>query len=163
MHRFQGKEITCLAASADGVDIICASDADGFFVEADALHTVHQIHKSGLFHTCHFGAEHVLQFAVGRHEQHLRGGLHHHQVALFHNAVEEVQVGHFHGSVIGQGLTEAAAVDGDDHLIVDVVAIGFERVGIVGFAVGHQAVDDAVGGIFTSLDGNFAQFKSFGR
>ena len=73
-----------------------------------------------------------------------------------------MQVGHLHGRVVGHGLAEAAAVDGDDHLVVDVVTIGLERVGVVGLAMGHQTVDDAVGGVFAGFDGDLAQFKSLG-
>ena len=162
VDRFQGEEIACLAPAADGVDVVGACDADGFVVETDALHAADHIHESGFFHACNLGAQHVLQLTVGCHEHHFRGRLHHHQVALLHDAVEVVQVGHLHGRVVGHSLAEATAVDGDDHLVVDVVAIGLERVGIVGLAMGHQAVDNAVGGVFASFDGDFSQFKSLG-
>ena len=65
---FECEEIVVLAAPADGVDIISASDVDGLLVEADALHAVDQIYESGFFHSCDFGSKHVLQLAVGCHE-----------------------------------------------------------------------------------------------
>ena len=145
-----------LAAAADGVDVVGAEDADGLVVEADALHAVDQVDKRRLFHARHFGAEHVLQFAVGSHKHHLRGGLHHHQVALFQDAVEEPQVVLLFDGVVGQGLVETAAVDGEDHLVVDLVGVRIQRIGVVGLAVGHEAVDDAVGGVLACLHGDFA-------
>ena len=65
MGRFQGEEITRLAATADGVDVVGTNDVDGFIVETDALHAADHIHESGLFHACNLGAQHVLQLTVG--------------------------------------------------------------------------------------------------
>ena len=162
-NRFQGEEIMCFAASADGVDVIYAGDVDGFLIKTDALHTVHQVDERRLIHAGHFGAKYVLQFAVGRFEQHLGGGFHHHQVTLFQDAVEHLKVGLVLDSVAGDGLSETAAVDGEHHLVVHLVAVRFQRIGVVGLAVRHEAVDDAVGGVFAGLDGHFAQLESLGR
>ena len=121
VDRLQGEEIVRLAALADGVHIVGAGDADGFVVEADALHTVDQIDESGVFHACHLGAEHVLQLAVGTLEEHFRGGLHHHQVALFQDAVKHLQAASL--GVFGEGVAQFGAVDGEDHLVIDLVAV----------------------------------------
>ena len=64
--------------------------------------------------------------------------------------------------VVGQGLVEAAAVNGEDHLVVDLVAIGVQRIGVVGLAMGHQAVDDAVGGVLASFHRDLVQLKGLG-
>ena len=119
---FQSEEIARFAASADGVDVVDAGDVDEVVIKTDALHAVDQIDEGGVFHAGHFGAEHVLQFAIRGFEKHLRGRLHHHHVALFHDAVEIAQVSLFKVG-LGESLSELAAVDGDDHLIVDVVTI----------------------------------------
>ena len=60
------------------------------------------------------------------------------------------------------GLAEVAAVDGDDHLVVNLVTIRLQRVGIVGLAVRHQAVDDAVGRVLARIDDDFLKFKGDG-
>ena len=71
INLLQAEKVMVFAASADGVDIIGARDIDGFVIKADTLHAVDQVDESRLFHTGHFGAKHMLQLAIGRHEQHL--------------------------------------------------------------------------------------------
>ena len=56
----QSEEIVPFAAPTNRVNVFSASHIDGFVVEADALHTVHQIDESRVFHAGHLRAEHVL-------------------------------------------------------------------------------------------------------
>ena len=49
-----------LAAAADRVHVVGAGDIDGFFIEADALHTIDQINESGVLHAGDTRAEHIL-------------------------------------------------------------------------------------------------------
>ena len=123
VDRLQREEITALAASADGVDVCLASDVDEVVIETDALHAVDKIDKGGVFHACHFGAKHMLQFAVGSFEKHFRGRLHHHHVAPFQDAVKIMKVGVFNVGKC-ESLAKITTVDGDDHLVVDVVLVG---------------------------------------
>ena len=161
LDRLQSEEVMALAATADGVDIFRAGDVDDVVIEADALHAVDQIDECGFLHAGHLGAKHVLQPAVRGFEEHLRGGLHHHQVALAQDAVEEAEVVLLK-AVVGQGFAEVAAVDGEDHLVVDAVFIRVQRIGIVSLAMRQQAVDDAVGGVFSGFHSHLVELEGGG-
>ena len=142
------------AASAEGVHVARARHVDGFFIKTDALETADHVDQHGVFHARYLVGDDVLFFLVGRLEHHFRHGFHHHQVVLFQDAVEGEQLGQLVGFAV-LDTVEFGAVDGENHLVVNLIGIGIEAVRVVLAAVSHHAVDDAVGGVFTCVDNYF--------